>query len=190
MDEGELNKRIENAITKCQEIISTHPNVVMSEADFERLLCHCISEQIGEELVKIPSEGRFSVHTQISHFIKYNGGHKVGERVDILLLDENIVEKSKVRGKTVKYVGPSVAFELKYLHPGDSATVVNNDFKKWDRIKTESSLFIVVLLEMKNDKFFERKKNKILSIYNNIIKDKDKETDSKKLYCFVLQKKL
>lgn len=160
MGKEELERHVNDALTKCQEIILKHPNVVMSEADFERLLCRCISIEINEVFDRIPTANHFSVHTQISHYIPHNGKYKLGERVDILLLDENQLEECKAHRKD-KYYGTSIAFELKYLHIGDGVSCVEGDFDKWTNLKDESSLYVVVLLEAKSEKAYKRKKKKI-----------------------------
>ena len=77
MEMDELGSHVKNALEECQRIISEHPNVVLSEADFEQLLCRYISNEIKEEKEKIPTAGNFSVHTQISHYIPQNGKYKL-----------------------------------------------------------------------------------------------------------------
>ena len=165
MGREELEEHVQNALEKCQEIILNHPNVVLSEADFERLLCKCISNEIEEVVEQLPSTNHYSVHTQISHYIKENGKYKIKERVDILILDESLLEECKVHKKD-KYFGPSIALELKYLHIGDSVNCVEDDFDKWKNIKEDSSLYVVVLLEANNEKRFNRKKDKIMKFEN------------------------
>jgi NAD-dependent dihydropyrimidine dehydrogenase PreA subunit len=186
MDKVTLEKCVKNGIQKCGSIIQEHPNGVLSESDMEKLLCHCISFCIGEDLEKVPEKDNFSVHTQISHYIKKNDKYTIGERVDILVLDENNLEFCKGERKN-KYYGISVALELKYLHIGDSVTLVDKDFEKWDNIKEDSSLFIVVLLDSKNEQSFIRKRKKLINTigmkYIN-----DRRNDKNKLFCYVLRK--
>ena len=88
MKKEQLEKKVKDGIMECQNIILIHPTAVMSEADFERLLCHCISKNIGENVEDVPKNNTFSVHTQISHYNKKNGKYSIGERVDILALDD------------------------------------------------------------------------------------------------------
>lgn len=181
----DLKKHVDEALSKCEKTILNHPNVVMSEADFERLLCKCISDEIKENLDIIPDAGTFSVHTQISHYIHDNGKYKVGERVDILLLDESLLESCRTNRKK-KYSGVSIAFELKYLHVGDSVKCVDEDFKKWERLKEDSSLYVVVLLEAKSKEKFQIKKEKIKKIemkYNGT-----KQNGINQLKCCVIMK--
>ena len=186
MEMDELESHVKNALKECQRIISEHPNVVLSEADFEQLFCRCISNEIKEEKEKIPTAGNFSVHTQISHYIPQNGKYKLGERVDILILDESKLEDCKEHKKE-KYFGDSIAFELKYLHIGDSANLVIKDFKKWDNIKDDSSLYVVVLLEAKSEKSYQNKKQKIEKIEKNY--DEVKHNGQNHLFCSIMMKK-
>lgn len=186
MEMDELESHVKNALKECQRIIFEHPNVVLSEADFEQLLCRCISNEIKEEKEKIPTAGIFSVHTQISHYIPQNGKYKLGERVDILILDESKLEYCKER-KMERYVGYSIAFELKYLRIGDSANLVEKDFKKWDNIKDDSSLYLIVLLEAKSEKSYQIKKKKIENLEKNY--DKVKSCGQNHLFCSVMMKK-
>lgn len=186
MKREELEKHVKDALTECQEIISKHPNIVLSEADFEKLLCKCISNEIKEVIDQVPPAEHYSVHTQISHYIPENGKYKIGERVDILILDENLLEECKAHRKN-KYFGTSIAFELKYLHIGDSVSGVEDDFKKWTNIKDDSSLYIVVLLEANSEKAYKRKKEKIEHIekqYSTI-----KHNVQNHLQCCVMMKK-
>ena len=186
MDREELEKHVINAIKECQKIILKHPNVVLSESDLERLLCKCISNEIQEVVEDVPPANHFSVHSQISHYIQENGKYKLGERVDILILDEGHLEWCKAHRKD-KYYGTSIAFELKYLHIGDSVSCVEGDFDKWTNLKDESSLYVVVLLEAKNCEAFKRKKKKIDKFENKY--SEIKKNGQNKLQSFVMMKK-
>lgn len=186
MEMDELESHVKNALKECQRIIFEHPNVVLSEADLEQLLCRCISNEIKEEKEKIPTAGNFSVHTQISHYIPQNGKYKLGERVDILILDESKLEDCKEHRKE-KYFGDSIALELKYLHIGDSANLVEKDFKKWDNIKDDSSLYLVVLLEAKSEKSYQKKKEKIKILEKSY--DEVKHNGQNHLFCSIMMKK-
>lgn len=186
MKKEQLEKKVKDGIMECQNIILIHPTAVMSEADFERLLCHCISKNIGENVENVPKNNTFSVHTQISHYNKKNGKYSIGERVDILALDESQLQFCKDNRKD-KYYGTSVALELKYLHIGDSVSLVNKDFVKWENLKKESSLFIVVLLEASSERRFKIKRKILLStVANNYIEGR--RSSHNKLYCYVLRK--
>lgn len=186
MEKEQLEKKVKDGIMECQNIILRHPTVVLSEADFERLLCHCISKEIGDDVENVPRKNTFSVHTQISHYNKKNGKYAIGERVDILALDENQLQFCKDTRKE-KYYGTSVALELKYLHIGDGVSIVDGDFKKWEKLKVESSLFVVILLESTSDRRFATKRQLLLkSIASKYIKGR--RHFGKKLYCYILKK--
>ena len=186
MGREELEKSVQNALEKCQKIILKHPNVVLSEADFERLLCKCISNEIKEVVEQVPPANHYSVHTQISHYIPKNGKYQLRERVDILILDENFLEECKTHKKD-KYFGTSIALELKYLHIGDSVSCVEKDFDKWENIKDDSSLYVVVLLEAKKEKYFNRKKDIITKFENKYSENKQNGLNS--LHSYVMIKK-
>lgn len=186
MESEELEKHVQDALKECQEIILKHPNIVLSEADFERLLCKCISNEIKEVVEQVPAPSHYSVHTQISHYIKENGKYKIKERVDILILDENLLEECKAQKKD-KYYGTSIALELKYLHIGDSVSCVEGDFDKWKNIKDDSSLYVVVLLEAKKEIYYNRKKNKIEKFENKYSENKRNGQNS--LHSYVMIKK-
>lgn len=186
MDKDQLEKGIKNGILQCQRIILRHPNAVLSEADFERLLCFCLSEKIGENVKKIPRKNTFSIHTQISHYNKKNGKYTIGERVDILALDENQLQLCKDTRKD-KYYGTSVALELKYLHIGDCVSIVDDDFKKWKKLKVESSLFVVILLEATSERRFSTKRQLLLkNVASKYIKGR--RHFGNKLHCYILKK--
>jgi hypothetical protein len=186
MGREELEKHVKDALAECQKIILKHPNVVLSEADLEKLLCKCISKETKEVIDQAPKENEYSVHTQISHYIPQNGKYKLEERVDILILDESKLEFCKEHKKD-KYFGTSIAFELKYLHIGDSVTLVKDDFKKWDHIKDDSSLYIVVLLEARSENKYIVKKKKVEELekeYDNV-----KKHGQNQLLCSIMMKK-
>lgn len=186
MGREELEKHVKDALIECQKIISKHPNIVLSEADFERLLCRCISYEIDEVIDQVPKADHFSIHTQISHYIPENGKYKLGERVDILILDESQLEDCKEHKKE-KYFGTSIAFELKFLHIGDSVNCVKDDFEKWKNLRDDSSLYIVVLLEANSEKAYKRKKEKIDKMDN--LYSEIKQNGQNQLQCCVMMKK-
>lgn len=164
MSLNELKNCIDSAIECCQCIIQEHPNAVLSEADFERLLSCCISRHINEDPFQKPNDDDFSVHTQISHYFEKDGHHKLDRRVDILLLKESQLQ-DWVSHKQFKYSGESVAFELKYLHESDPIAKVECDFCKWKDLKNDSSLFVVVLIDASNDNSFDEKCESIKAMY-------------------------
>jgi tetrahydromethanopterin S-methyltransferase subunit G len=187
MERDKLEKHVKDALIECQKIISKHPSVVLSEADYERLLCRCISDEIDEVVDQVPEADQFSVHTQISHYIPDNGKYKFGERVDILILDESKLEDCKEHQKE-KYFGTSIAFELKFLHIGDSVNCIKYDFEKWKNLRDDSSLYVVVLLEVNSEKAYNRKKEKIDKIEN--VYSEIKQNGQNQLQCYVMMKKV
>ena len=167
----ELISNIENAFENCQSIIESHPMVVLSEADFERLLCRCISIQLNESIERKPKPQEFSVHTQISHYFQENGKTKLKDRVDILIIDETQMEECKVH-KGGQYNGTSVALELKYIRFVDSVTIAKGDFEKWDRLKEDSNLYVVALIDSKDDGDFEKKKQRLERLMDKMCPNK------------------
>ena len=162
MNLQDLKGLIDFAIDDCQSIISANSNVVLSESDFERLLSNCISKAINDNITL----NNFSVHTQVSHYFNEEGKTDVDRRVDILLLKESELTPY-INHKKFKYSGESIAFELKYLHENDSVSKVKCDFCKWDDLKNESSLYIVVLIDTRNDKDYSEKEDIIRLIINS-----------------------
>ena len=185
MEVNELIPKIEGALDNCQSIIDSHPNVVLSEADFERLLCRCISSQLNERIEQKAQPQEFSVHTQISHYFQENGKTKVKDRVDILIIDENEMEKCKVH-KGGHYHGISVALELKYIRIVDSVTIVREDFEKWDRLKEDSTLFVVALIDCKDNAEYDKKKFRLEKLANTEFPDRHHGQNN--LYCRCLKK--
>ena len=182
MNFQDLEELIYSAIDDCQSIISTNRNAVLSESDFERLLSNCISNVINSDI----TPNNFSVHTQISHFFDEEGKTDVDRRVDILLLKESELTPY-INHKRFKYSGESIAFELKYLHENDSASKIKCDFYKWDDLKDDSSLFIVVLIDTRNDENYLKKKDEIRLMYEEIV-GKNNNNASNGLYYKVLRK--
>ena len=191
MELSDLKQLISRAIDECQSIIEGNPNVVLSEADFERLLANCISEAINKE-TKNQQEDVFSVHTQISHYV--DGKVHPDVRPDILLLIERMLQSSidnYIPHKKEKYDGPSIAIELKYLHIGDSTSIVEKDFEKWKKkLDDKTWLYVVVLLDTprhpRKKGYFEDKEAKIL-ILCNAMKEEHRDYNNK-VECKVLKK--
>ena len=153
----ELKECIDSAICNCQELLLKNPNLVLSEGDFEKLLCNCISEVINYDPLK-PSDS-FTVHTQISHYM--DGKKHSDMRVDILLLQESKL-RNCTKAKNFQYCSDSFALELKYLHEKDDIRKVRCDFCKRKDLDANSWLYVVVLMDCSDDsnyKFDEKKKD-------------------------------
>lgn len=188
----ELKEHIDSAIDCCQRIIVNHPTVILSEADFERLLSLCITHQIGENFLKEPSNEEFSVHTQISHYV--DGKVHPDVRPDVLLLKECELKKAidNYRSrKTEMYEGPSIAIELKYLHIGDSTSMVQHDFEKWEsKLDDNTWLYVVVLLDISDNhryrRRYETKEEKINQLYETM--KNENPDDNNRIFCKVIKK--
>lgn len=174
----ELKELINEALDECQSIISANRNAVLSESDFERLLSTCIAKAINDD-IRNPHD--FSVHTQVSHYFDEEGKTDVDRRVDILLLKESELIAS-INHKRFKYSDESIAFELKYLHKTDSVSKVKCDFCKWDDLKSESSLYVIVLIDTQNDEDYSKKEEKIRLMYENQIGDNDNSGQNQLFY--------
>ena len=185
MNIDELITKINYAVDDCQIIIKQHPNVVLSESDFERLLCRQISKRLDEHIEQVPEPGDFSVHTQISYYLQED---KVEYRVDILVLDESLIDDYK-KHKGGRYFGSSVALELKYLRLDDPVSIVEKDFQKWDTIKDDSSLFVVALIDSKDEEDFKTKKQRIEEIGDEVCPNKE-NNNLQKLFCKCLEKRI
>ena len=181
----ELKKLINDALDDCQSIISANRNAVLSESDFERLLSTCIAKSINDD-IRNPHD--FSVHTQVSHFFDEEGKTDVDRRVDILLLKESELTPY-INHKRFKYSGESIAFELKYLHETDSVSKVKCDFCKWDDLKSESSLYVIVLIDTRNGADYSKKEQKIRLMYEDQI-GKNDNSGQNQLFYRVLKKEI
>ena len=181
----ELKKLINDALDDCQSIISANRNAVLSESDFERLLSTCIAKSINDD-IRNPHD--FSVHTQVSHYFDEEGKTDVDRRVDILLLKERELTQY-INHKRFKYSGESIAFELKYLHETDSVSKVKCDFCKWDDLKSESSLYVIVLIDTRNGADYSEKEQKIGLMYEDQIGNND-NSGQNQLFYRVLNKEI
>ena len=181
----ELKELIKGALDECQSIILANRNAVLSESDFERLLSNCIAKSINDD-IRNPHD--FSVHTQVSHYFDEEGKTEVDKRVDILLLKESELTPF-INHKRFKYSGESIAFELKYLRETESVSKVKCDFCKWDDLKNESSLYIIVLIDSRNDEDYSKNEEKIRLMYEKQIGDND-NSGQNQLFYMVLKKEI
>ena len=182
MELKELQEYVESALRGCQEYINANRNVVLSEGDLERLVCRCISEKLNEDIC---NPNNFSVHSQVSHYFEEDGTPLVDARVDILLLKESELQ-GKINHKEFKYEGDSLALELKYLHKKDSLSKVNCDFCKWNSLKNDSWMYVVVLIDGNNQKEIDEKEIKIASMWKE--KNEDRSDKNNQLFYYVLRK--
>lgn len=180
----ELKEYIDTAICNCQKMLLENPNLVLSEGDFEKLLCNCISEVLNYD--KLSPNDSYTVHTQISHYM--DGKIHSDMRVDILLLQESKL-RNCTRPKNFLYCNDSFALELKYLHEKDDIRKVRCDFCKRKDLDANSWLYVVVLMDYSDeniDKFNERKKK--INEYAQELYDWKAEC-KESLYFRVLKKK-
>lgn len=146
-----------NAIKICQKEIQDNPMLILSESDFERLLAHNISILISKsqnEAIK-----KFVVHTQVSFY-----GEKFDSepqyRVDILLMKQEEIEEHIQNHKGFKYASKAYVIEVKYFHKKDDVTQINSDLEKAKQLLNNNShLYVVALLEFKNEKITEKLNN-------------------------------
>ena len=181
-----LKQCIDKAIDRCQEMINTNPHIVLSESDFEKLLCCCISAEIKEDKLK-PEQDSFSVHTQISHYMDGKDHSEI--RVDILLLQEDKLQFC-TKNKGFKYCWDSFAIELKYLHENNTVRRVKCDFCKRKDLGNESWLYVVVLLDYskEKEKMYIEKEREIELYANEMYKEKDEYKNN--LFYRVLKKEV
>lgn len=136
-----MDEIIDKAIDLTQKEIKEHPNKILSESDFERML----AKHLESTLLK--NESEFSVHTQISYY-EESGNSNPKYRVDILLMKEEEMEECKKNHKGFIYGGQSYVFELKYLHEKDAVNIVRLDMEKSKLLTGNNGvLYVIVLLE-------------------------------------------
>lgn len=181
MELSDLKALIEEALKECEAIVCKDPYVVLSEADFERLVSWCIQYKLNQGSYQKPSPKDFTVHTQISH---YHEGHtRPKRRVDILLLTEEGIKKWP-NNKGFKYIDDSFAIELKYYHAKESIDDIRCDFCKRRELDNNSWLYIVALIDS-NEEFDDKEKN-IYAMRDELI-NKYPEYE-KILFCHVMKK--
>ena len=183
MELSNLKTLIEEALKDSENIISSDPYVVLSEADLERLVSWCIQNKLNQGEYQKPSPSDFTVHTQISHYLE--GHNRPNRRVDILLLTEEGIKKWP-KNKGFKYIGDSFAIELKYYHAKESIDDIRCDFCKRRELDDNSWLFVVALIDANDE--FNNKKESILAMKKELI-EKHPEYN-KNLFCYVMKKPL
>lgn len=172
----QLKKCIDKALKSCQKDINKAPDIVLSEADFERLLSNRIEDQIQEFKPKC------IVRNQISH---YNTDNTVNARVDIIIMrKEEIIEKDKVNKGFINLESCFV-LELKYLHKA-YIRYVEKDIDKRSKIKDKDWLYVVPLFEESDDDKFKAFEDKV----NDSVRKYKEENPEKKdiLFHRVLRK--
>lgn len=178
-----LKVAIDKALSNCQQIISTHPNAILSEADLERVLSNNLEKVLRIKIGETPKPNQYSVHTQISHYPNEEENsqkHLPNMRPDILLLDESNLEYAPDINKKFKYYKEAFSIELKYFHKYIIAEKLNEDIGKRNRLERNTWLYVVVLVDSENEMDFQEKERKILESVPHRSKAN--------LYCKVLKK--
>lgn len=186
MEMEDLKKRVYDALNECKSMLKNQPEIVFTEADFERLVSWALMKELGQADYKKPNVGDFTVHTQASHYL--NGTNKPNKRVDILLLRKLALPKGPIKSRKIKYTGDSFAFELKYLRKDESIQKVKCDFCKRIDLEPKSLLYIVVCMETDDIKKIRKGKIELCKMKNAIIKNYPKYK-GKLFYC-CLQKRI
>jgi len=164
MELSELKNLIEASLHDCEPKLEQEPEIVLSEADFERLVCWSIMNRLGHNDYQMPRPGDFTIHTQVSHY--FDGIPRPQYRVDILLLTKEGMENASNQKEFI-YRNDSFALELKYFHGNDTLSRIKEikcDFCKRYFLDQNSWLYVVALIEEDDDDIYDRKKGIIDSI--------------------------
>ena len=164
MELSDLKDLIERALGDCERRLREEPEIVLSEADFERLVCWSLMKKLGHSNYTMPQKGDFTVHTQVSHY--FDGIPRPQYRVDILLLTKEGMENASNQKEFI-YRNDSFALELKYFHGNDTLSRIKEikcDFCKRYFLDQNSWLYVVALIEEDDYYIYDRKKGIIDSI--------------------------
>ncbi|MBQ9655823.1 MAG: hypothetical protein IJV38_07345 [Prevotella sp.] len=159
-----MKNLIEASLHDCEPKLEQEPEIVLSEADFERLVCWSIMNRLGHNDYQMPRPGDFTIHTQVSHY--FDGIPRPQYRVDILLLTKEGMENASNQKEFI-YRNDSFALELKYFHGNDTLSRIKEikcDFCKRYFLDQNSWLYVVALIEEDDDDIYDRKKGIIDSI--------------------------
>lgn len=172
-----MDEIIERAIDLTQREIKEHPNKILSESDFERMLAGNI-----DSLLKEDNPEGFAVHTQVSYYDEKGEMNTPKYRVDILLMKESEILDCQEHNKGFIYAGISYPIEVKYLHEQNSLKGVYADFEKANfLLNTNGSMYVVVLFDKQNPKKDRCIKNKYEEVLANL-KDSQKRLKYRLLY--------
>ena len=183
MELKELKILIKGALADCEHKLQEEPEIVLSEADFERLVCWALMEKLGHRDYTMPQKGDFTVHTQVSHY--FDGIPRPQYRIDILLLTKEGMENASNQKEFI-YRNDSFALELKYFHGNDTLSRIKEikcDFCKRIFLDHNSWLYVVALIEEDDDDTYNRKKGIIDSIGD------EEENGKDNLFHYVLRKR-
>lgn len=142
-----ISDSLDNVLLQLKE----NPNIILTEADFERLLTTAIYERLGDYNKTHKTD--YVVHNQISHYLSttYEERRKVNYRVDCLLIKESDMISCTKHRKGFVYSGDSVAIELKYFKSNDNLQKIQSDIDKSKLLlETKGScLYVIAMLEEK-----------------------------------------
>ena len=184
----DLKVLIDNALETCQRKLNKQPEIVLSEADLERLVSWSIMKMLRQNNYKKPQPSDYTVHTQITHYSDSRLIHN--RRPDILLLTNEGLRNAQTP-KGFEYNNDSFAIELKYIRNNDTGfeDKIRKDFNKRKELYNRSWLYVVVLIETNDAHKFSEMKNKIEKMREYRIK-RGRYSTEENLYCFVLRKKM
>lgn len=189
MELSELKEVIDKALKACEDKLVEEPEIVLSEADFERLVCWSIMRELGHTDYQKPKHGDFTVHTQVSHYM--DGENRPEYRVDILLLTKEGMRNAKGNHrKGYKYLDDSFSLELKYYHANDSLSKIKKsrcDFCKRDDLDSNSWLYIVTLIESNDEDDYLNKKTIIDDMKDDMVNRN--QNYQQNLFNYVMRKK-
>lgn len=183
MELSDLKDLIKGALDDCKRKLQEEPEIVLSEADFERLVCWALMEKLGHRDYTMPQKGDFTVHTQVSHY--FDGIPRPQYRIDILLLTKEGMENASNQKEFI-YRNDSFALELKYFHGNDTLSRIKEikcDFCKRNYLDQNSWLYVVALIEEDDDDTYKSKKGIIDSIGD------EEENGKDNLFHYVIRKR-
>ena len=181
-DIATLSILVDEAIITCEAKIQKSPSIILSEADFERLL----SNEISNLLANSYNPEGFIVHNQISSYsIKESENQNNRDyQVDILIMKNKDIKDDKILHKEFFYFGDSIAIELKYFRNKDyDYSKIQLDLDKSEKLIGISNcvFFAVVLLKDSSkceeiEKYFKPYLNKE-NIHTRVITKEPKKTE-------------
>lgn len=147
----EVEGKVKEAIELCESKIQEDEYTILSEADFEMRLSNAIEDKL--------KGSQYSVHHQLPH--KVIEGEKINKRPDIVVLDES--QSVSAGGDLMKNDSPNITFELKYLRYWNDTykEYVQRDFDKIEKLSHSVTLYVVVLMAIKDKDNFDTAKDDI-----------------------------
>ena len=75
------------------------------------------------------------------------------------------------------------------MHETDSVSKVKCDFCKWDDLKNESSLYVIVLIDTRREEDYSKKEEKIRLMFEDMVGDDD-NSGQNQLFYRILKKEI